>query len=316
LKHHIFVGSSTEALGKAQHACDILAAQDDLTAHLWTEIFEPGFLTFEALERMLRQCCAAVFIATGDDLTTMRDRVIESPRANILLEFGLVAGRLGHHSVSICQYGAVLPSDLAGLTVICMEPPQGHPDPDRFRSEATEKLVIWSSRLLATASGIPRTEVVHGYTGRWDFDISLQQWRDLAIASPGYAQVKGYLDLILSASGQVGRGLAHGELQFKLVDGNNGTVIYQGEYRTAHEIRNAVCAKDGSLDLTTEAFSLQRIQTTGTPPLQLAGMDVFPEPWSAHWKLTPSTDHTLSGTVRSEGSVATEGKVTVSKRDP
>ena len=34
---------------------------------VWTDIFEPGFLTFEALEVMLRECCAAVFVVSPDD---------------------------------------------------------------------------------------------------------------------------------------------------------------------------------------------------------------------------------------------------------
>jgi hypothetical protein len=313
--HHIFVGSSTEALQLARHVCEILSS-DKVKADLWTDIFEPGYLTFEALEKMLHQCCAAVFIASADDLTNVRDKLVKLPRANIMLEFGLVAGRLGHHSVAVCQYDcAELPSDLAGLTVIRMEPPVDHPDPDQFRKEAIDKLNIWSSRLLNTASGIPRTDVVHGYSGRWDFEITLQTWRDLPIVSPSYAHVRGYLDLFLLASGQVGRGLAHGFLQFKLWNSDPKSGVFHGEYRTAHEIRNAVGGKDGTLDLTTEAFALQKVETAGTAPLQLVGMETFPEPWSAHWQLAPSADRTLTGTVRSQGSITTQGLVTAMKRE-
>src|SRR5271154_4365055 len=119
VKRNIFIGSSSEALEKARHIREILSHDDDVQAVLWTEVFDPGSLTFEALEDMLRKCCAAVFIASPDDETILRDEMIRTPRANIMLEFGLVAGRMGHHSVAICQYGkSQLPSDLAGLTVI------------------------------------------------------------------------------------------------------------------------------------------------------------------------------------------------------
>lgn len=312
MKRRIFVGSSSEALDKAQHICEVLSSVEDVETHLWTEIFEPGFLTFEALEIMLHQCCAAVFIASADDEMKIRDKVVKAPRANILLEFGLVAGRLGRHSVAVCQYGgAELPSDLAGLTVIRMDPADGDPDAALFRQQAEQKLKIWSSRLLATTEGIARTGTVHGYSGRWDFDLSLQKWRDLRVTSPGFALVKGYLDLLLTPGGQVGRGLAHGRLQFKLPEGGAGKGLYLGEYRTAHEVVNAVCWKDGSLELTTEAFALQMIQETGTPPAELAEMGKLPEPWSAHWKLSPSNDsRTLEGTVKTKGGITTEGTVT------
>jgi predicted nucleotide-binding protein len=199
VKRRLFVGSSNEALDKAHHICALLSAVDDVESHLWTEIFEPGFLTFEALEVMLHQCCAAVFIASADDEMRIRDKLVKVPRANILLEFGLVAGRLGRHSVAVCQYGgAELPSDLAGLTVIRMDPTDEEPDADLFRQHAEQRLKIWSSRLLATADGISRTETVHGYSGRWDFDLTLQKWRDLRVASPGYAHVKGLLGSLSS----------------------------------------------------------------------------------------------------------------------
>ncbi len=315
MKRHIFVGSSTEALEQARHVCKILSNIDDVEAELWTDVFDPGFLTFEVLEAMLRRCCAAVFIVSAEDQTLIRDKLVQVPRANIMLEFGLVAGRLGHHSVAVCQYGKPeLPSDLAGLTVIHMDPPDGDPAPDVFQQQAEKKLQIWSSRLLATASGISRTDVVHGYTGRWDFDLALSVWRDRRIIAPSYATVKGYLDLFLMSNGQVGRGLAHGRMQFRLLSGSPGVESYSGEFRTAHEIRNAVCARDGSLELITEAFALEKMETSGAPPLELAEMDRFPEPWCAQWKLTPNGEFALSGTVKSQGTIATEGTVVTTKR--
>src|SRR3954447_9703219 len=117
------------------------------------DFYKPGDLTFESLEDMLSQCCAAVFIATPDDTYTVVDRIIRSPRANVLLEFGLVAGRLGRHSCAVCQYeGAELPSDLTGLTVIRMDPSVGPlqlggaspaPEPELFRKQAEERVRVW-----------------------------------------------------------------------------------------------------------------------------------------------------------------------------
>src|SRR6266536_280653 len=97
MKRRIFVGSSSEGLDKARHICELVSMTDDVEGRLWTDIFEPCFMTFEALEYMLQQCCAAVFIASADDEMKIRDKTVECPRANIMLEFDLVAGRLGRH---------------------------------------------------------------------------------------------------------------------------------------------------------------------------------------------------------------------------
>jgi hypothetical protein len=197
-----------------------------------------------------------------------------------------------------------------------MDPAEGDPDAATFRQRAEQRLKLWSSRMLATVENISRTDIVHGYTGRWDFSLTLQTWRDLPVVSPGYVLIKGYVDLLLPGSGQVGRGLAHGRLQFKLPSGASSESLYQGEYRTAHEITNAVCHKDGSLELTTEAFALERITNpVGTPPPELAGIDVLPEPWSAHWILSPTSEpRALEGTVLTEGAIVSKGTVKATKR--
>src|SRR5262249_33603246 len=148
---------------------------------LWTEIFEPGSLTFEALEEMLMNCCAAVFVVTPDDKGVIRKKHVRLPRANVMLEFGLVAGRLGRHNIALCTYGIEeLPSDLTGLTVVKMD--VGRERRTKIKAKIlqdseTAQLVNWCSRVLPTALRVPRTEIVHGYTGTWDFDIGLHSWR-------------------------------------------------------------------------------------------------------------------------------------------
>jgi len=314
MKRLIFVGSSSEDLDEAKKVCKLLTGPDNLEGRLWSEMFEPGLFNFEALERMLEVCCGAVFIFRGDDETTIREHSVRAPRANVVLEFGLVAGRMGRQNVAVCQYhGAELPSDLAGMTVIRMNPADDDPNPDDFRRQAESHLQHWSSRLVATAEGVPRTSIVHGYTGRWDFELRLQKWRDLALASPYFAQVNGVFDLFIPAGGQAGTGFAHGNLEYKVMDPVSHDSAFHGEHRTGHQIVNAVCLKCGSLELTTRAFSLQRSYSpVGTPPPQLADLETVLEPWSAHWVLRPVADrpNTLEGTFQAEGAVVTEGTVT------
>jgi hypothetical protein len=157
-----------------------------------------------------------------------------------------------------------------------MDPPTGASNQDEYRRSAERTLLVWASRLVTTAGQIARTEVVHGYTGRWDFALQLSRWRDLVIPPGGYVQVNGYFDLHMPAIGQAGRGLGHATILFRSPDTNpDGTGyqhIYQGEYRTAHEITNAVCSRDGSLDLAFEAFALQRVTTIGSAATRRPGI--------------------------------------------
>jgi predicted nucleotide-binding protein len=108
MQRQIFVGSSSEALDSARHICEVLSRDPGIRCVEWREIFQPGFLTFEALEMMLQRCCGAVFVASPDDATTIREKSVKSPRANIMLEFGLVAGRLGRHNIALCLYGGAV----------------------------------------------------------------------------------------------------------------------------------------------------------------------------------------------------------------
>lgn len=199
--------------------------------------------------------------------------------------------------------------------MITMDLPGGVSNP-AFRQQAEQHLQTWSSRLVATVDRIPRTEIVHGYTGRWEFEISLKTWRGLPV-NPGYVQVKGALDLFLPANGLGGTGQAHGQLYFKIV--STGSEVYQGEYRTAHEVMNAACAKDGSLTLNTEDFALQKVNSVGSAPPQLIGWDFSPEPWTAKWTLTPGADPmSLEGEVHTEGATMSQGLVKLRKdfREP
>ena len=121
-----------------------------------------------------------------------------------MLEFGLVAGERCEAAIAsrICQYGcAEMPSDLAGMTVIRIGSASGRA---RIRNCSGNRRSSGfdssgRSRLIATAEGIPRTQTVHGYTGRWDIDICLPRVGGIfqLVVNPGYVQIKGHLDLYL-----------------------------------------------------------------------------------------------------------------------
>ena len=312
MKRRIFVGSSTEGLGRAQHICNLLSTVADTEGVLWKTVFQPGFVTLEALEAMLGECSGAVFVATPDDTMSVRGKTISVPRSNVMLEFGLVAGRMCRHSVALCRYGgAVLPSDLEGLTDIAMDPcsvSDDQADAEEFRQDAEEKLRHWCKHLLATIETVPRTDIVHGYTGKWDFNLQLRKWRCLEISPPSFVQVHGSFDLFVAVGGQAGRGCLHGHVFAKFI--KDGKAAYEADYRSAQKITNALCGADGSLELRTEAFVLQPVNSMGKAPSELTGLDIAPDPWSARWQLSPCSDpRSLHGTVHSDCIGMLEGTV-------
>ena len=318
MKRLVFVGSSSEGFAEANKVADILGRVENVQPVLWTEVFKPGFLTLEALEeQMLNKCCGAVLVATPDDPIRIRGRQAMAPRANVMLEFGLVAGRFGRHAAAVCCYGgAELPSDLKGLTIIQMESetPRGA-GAYAFGKQAEDELTQWCSNLLATAEGVPRMEVLHGYSGRWDFALDLNPWRNLPVTSPGYVKVYGHFDLLVDANGGCGRGFIHGLLRFQLPSGNGSSDVFRGEYLTSHEITDAVCRGDGSLQLTTEAFSFQKISSSGSPPNELADIDSPPRRWSACWELRPGSDLSTLGEIRTSGGNGSRGQIQELKRN-
>ena len=71
IKRRVFIGSSVEGLERAKQIAQLITS-DTTECRLWNSVFEPGYLTFESLEQILGECCAAVFIATPDDKATIR----------------------------------------------------------------------------------------------------------------------------------------------------------------------------------------------------------------------------------------------------
>jgi hypothetical protein len=320
LKRHIFVGSSTEGLEHAKQIAQLLAS-DTVDCQLWSGIFEPGYLTFQTLEEMLAEADGAVFVATPDDKAVIRGQTLSVPRANILLEFGLVVGRLGLHNVAICKYGGTeLPSDLRGLTVIEMDPP---PSPDApatvtsgFRQHAEDLLKSWSTRLLSTAERVPRTTVVHGYTGLWTFDMHLERWRGVTIDPLSYAEGSGSIELFVDPTGNTGHGFVWGRLTFKLHTEDTNHPFFQGEMHFCHEISNVVCDHAGGVCFTSRTFALQSVMASGTAPAAIGSLSDFQEPWPFAWNLRCGiVPRTLDGSLDADNPGHTRGAIRLVKSE-
>src|SRR5688500_20140245 len=88
---------------------------------MWTDCFNVGDITFMAIENVARRVAGAVFLATPDDDSVIREARVRTPRANVLFEYGYLTAMLTRNRVALCRYGgAELPSDFAGLTYVRM----------------------------------------------------------------------------------------------------------------------------------------------------------------------------------------------------
>jgi len=76
-----------------------LSEAKDVKPLLWTEVFKLGDITFMGIENIASRVAGAVFLATPDDESVIRERRIRTPRANVLFEYGYLTAMLTRRRV-------------------------------------------------------------------------------------------------------------------------------------------------------------------------------------------------------------------------
>jgi hypothetical protein len=113
----VFIGSSTEAISIMEKIA-VLLEDIDFVVKCWkdNESFILGKTISENLSNILNEVDAAIFIYAEDDKTWYKDRVVGSPRDNVLFEHGFFAGKLGLNKSIIIRYEEPkMPSDLESI---------------------------------------------------------------------------------------------------------------------------------------------------------------------------------------------------------
>ncbi len=117
-KPRLFIGSSTE--GKDIADALQLGLDRDVEVTVWHQgVFGLSHGALDSLVRASRTFDFAALVLTPDDLTTKRDKSVNSPRDNVIFELGLFMGALGRERTFMvyCRDERLdLPSDLAGVT--------------------------------------------------------------------------------------------------------------------------------------------------------------------------------------------------------
>lgn len=253
----IFIGSSKEALEHAKQVAAVLAEVNGVVPVLWTECFKLGDITFLGIENIARRAAGAVFLATPDDDSVIREQQVKTPRANVLFEYGYLTAMLTRGRVALGRYAGVeLPSDFAGLTYV----PMGNFDPTQpLDHQAIARLKSWASELPAVQAGFSPTCQMHGYSGVWQAETVYQVWRRIEIKDPDYAVLRGKMILQVSPNGESGAGCFYGNLQVQI--GN-----CYAEFEISDRVIEAKVFADGSMKIRNTMQSRQRIRLEGEPP--------------------------------------------------
>jgi hypothetical protein len=253
----IFIGSSKEGLEQATQVAAVLSEAGDVKPLLWTEYFKPGEITFLGIEHIASRVAGAVFLATPDDDSVIRDRQIKTPRGNVLFEYGYLSATLTRSRVALCHYtGAELPSDFGGVTYISM----GTLEPTKsLNDKARERLKSWVTELPAIHAGFSPTCQMHGYSGRWQVEVTYEVYRHIQVKDPDYVFFNGNMILQIPADGNGGAGSAYGNLQIQI-----GSCY--AEFEASDRVIDAKVFSDGSMKIRNAIQSLQRIKLEGEPP--------------------------------------------------
>ena len=253
----IFIGSSSEALDQAKQVAAVLAEIDGVKPVLWTECFKVGDLTFQAIENLARRVAGAVFLATPDDDSVIREQRVRTPRANVLFEYGYLTAILTRGRVALCRFaGAELPSDFAGVTYV----PMGAFDRAQpIEHQARARLKSWANELGAVHVGFSPTCSLHGYSGPWQVETTYEIYRRIPIKTPDYVVLTGQLVLHVPSDGKRGIGCFYGNLQVQI----GGCYA---EFDISDRVVDATVFHDGGMRLRYAVHSRQRLRLEGEPP--------------------------------------------------
>ena len=253
----IFVGSSKEGLDQATQVVAVLSEIQDVKPLLWTDCFKLGDITFMTIENIARRVAGAVFLATPDDDSVIRDQRVRTPRANVLFEYGYLTAMLTRTRVALCRYTtAELPSDFAGVTYVPMGPFESGRALD---GQARAKLKSWAAELPAVHVGVSPTCQMHGYSGTWKVEIVYEVYRRIPLQSPDYAILNGTMLLQIAPDGNSGSGCLYGNLRIQI------GACY-AEFEMCDLVIDAKVFGDGSLKLRNAVQTRQLIKLEGPPP--------------------------------------------------
>lgn len=178
MKARIFIGSSKEGLDIAEYVKSVLESQFD--CYLWTDdVFKFNVSFLDTLLKEASLFDFGILIATKDDILHSRDQLFDSPRDNVVFEFGLFIGRLGPSRAFVIQEnGTKLPTDLLGITVPQFERTPNLADSDSLNNEIGRIVKTIEEKITLGELGLlPSTALAIGYF--YNFVTIVGEWIQL-----------------------------------------------------------------------------------------------------------------------------------------
>lgn len=118
-KLRVFIGSSKEGLPIARQVRESFG--DDFDCHLWTDdVFTSNQGVLQTLLEESGMFDFGLMVMTKDDIVESRGKIFESPRDNIIFEFGIFIGRAGDRKAFALledDPNMKTPSDLSGVEI-------------------------------------------------------------------------------------------------------------------------------------------------------------------------------------------------------
>jgi len=114
----LFIGCSTEGLPLAQEIQAMLD-HDPIMVEVWTDgVFNASKTPIEDLCALIERVDFGLILMTGDDVTKSKGEETFSPRDNVVLELGMLIGRIGRERSMFLKPRDVdlkMPTDLMGV---------------------------------------------------------------------------------------------------------------------------------------------------------------------------------------------------------
>jgi hypothetical protein len=260
----IFIGSSSEAELMANRVLGEQIERAGMELVKWRTIFPPTGYPLEVFERNIPQeLIGAILVATPDVFGERTNTRFATPVTNVILEYGLLAARLGRSRVAICEFGDVtLPSDLQGLTNVR----GGRYEKDGGASlpePAADQIQRWLRNLPHLAEQMPPIRQLHGYSGKWKVKSRFSRWRGRDLDEAEEVTFDGLTSIFVGVDGERGWGMQMGVLSVSLRG-------YAATFRVSNEIARVVLSPEGALDLTLKVCHRYLAQVPeGMPPEDL-----------------------------------------------
>ena len=173
MKLPIFVASSKESLGVADAINRNLDSFADVT--VWKNWVFPSLeSTLTGLQDALESHYFGIFVATPDDLSTIRGQDLQVVRDNVIFELALFIGRYGPaHCFLVCPMGASthLPSDILGATIFPYNAERFKSSPDATLNPVTSRI-----QLAIQKQAIAERLFVGLYSGSEHKEFSTSDW--------------------------------------------------------------------------------------------------------------------------------------------